>query len=307
MIERIRLCNFQKHEDTRITFDPHVTTFVGPNDIGKSSILRAIRWVMTNKPSGVAFIRDGQNQCKVLMRVDGKSVVRAKGRKGSYIATKGMGGTSSDRRTYKAFGSDLPEPIIRFFNVGNVNFQRQHEQPFWFCLTAGQVSRELNAVVNLDEIDRSLAELSRRVKKARSEVGFCEERVVDIEKEREALLWVPKMSEEWLALCALKNKAKTVASRVKQMQKMLEATEKLRKEVDIEVPDISKLERLRSECFALTRKKEDWVSILEKVEEDRTRAIQLAKELDRMENDLVNKMGGVCPLCGGPMKKTNAS
>ena len=43
-IESLSLHNFQCHEHLDIAFDPQLTTIVGPSDVGKTAILRALKW-----------------------------------------------------------------------------------------------------------------------------------------------------------------------------------------------------------------------------------------------------------------------
>lgn len=55
---KLRIQNFQAHKDTTIEFD-RIATIVGPSDIGKSAVLRALKWVAKNEPKGISFVRDG--------------------------------------------------------------------------------------------------------------------------------------------------------------------------------------------------------------------------------------------------------
>jgi exonuclease SbcC len=50
-INRIRLVNFRQHENTEIEFGPGLTGIVGPNGVGKTTILEAIAWAMYGMPA----------------------------------------------------------------------------------------------------------------------------------------------------------------------------------------------------------------------------------------------------------------
>jgi DNA repair exonuclease SbcCD ATPase subunit len=54
VLEKLIIKGFQKHENRTIEFD-RITCIVGPNDVGKSSILRALFWLTFNRPSGNQF------------------------------------------------------------------------------------------------------------------------------------------------------------------------------------------------------------------------------------------------------------
>src|SRR6266496_2737996 len=49
-LHRIRLQDVFSFQDARLTCDHHVTILVGPNDAGKTNILRALHHVMGRKP-----------------------------------------------------------------------------------------------------------------------------------------------------------------------------------------------------------------------------------------------------------------
>ena len=96
MINQIRLENFQGHVDTRIDLVPGVNVITGQSDAGKSSIVRALWWLLNNRPSGAGVIfrhhdADEKDVVGVSVVVDDGSVV-ARFRKGSdnAYAVKGV-------------------------------------------------------------------------------------------------------------------------------------------------------------------------------------------------------------------------
>jgi exonuclease SbcC len=50
-LNRLHLCNFRQHVDTRIEFDTGITGIIGPNGSGKSTILEAIAWALYGNPA----------------------------------------------------------------------------------------------------------------------------------------------------------------------------------------------------------------------------------------------------------------
>ena len=52
MIKEISIKNFQSHKDSHIELSDGVNIIVGASDSGKSSLIRAIKWLATNRPSG---------------------------------------------------------------------------------------------------------------------------------------------------------------------------------------------------------------------------------------------------------------
>jgi len=45
-LERLRLVNFRQHRDTEVAFGPGLTAIIGPNGVGKSTLLEAVAWAV---------------------------------------------------------------------------------------------------------------------------------------------------------------------------------------------------------------------------------------------------------------------
>jgi len=148
MLTKLDISDFQAHKHLVIDLDPGITTIVGSSDVGKSAILRALRWLATNKPGGEAFIRNGAEETRVKLTVDGHTIARTRGKGNTYHL---------DGTLLEAFSSSVPDEVTKILNLADINFQAQHDSPFWFSETAGEVSRQLNAIVNLGAIDQVLA------------------------------------------------------------------------------------------------------------------------------------------------------
>lgn len=181
MIESIHLRNFQGHGDFLIELDPHVTTIVGPSDTGKSAVIRAIKWVVFNRPSGDAFLKHGKKFVRASLRVDGQEIRRSKGRRNLYAI---------DPQEYLAFGQGVPDEVQSLLNVNEVNFQSQHDPVFWFSLSPSEVSKELNTVVNLGLIDKSFSAISLEKHRTKEKVKFVEERISGFKLKEMSLRWV---------------------------------------------------------------------------------------------------------------------
>ena len=183
MIESLRLHDFQRHSDIKVDLDPLVTVVTGPSDSGKSSVIRALRWLATNLPHGDSFVRDGSDCAWVGVKVDGKRIVRKKG--------KGVNTYVVDGNQYEAFGFDVPQQVQDIVGIGRNNLGLQFDAPFWFGLTPGEVAKELNAVVDLDAIDDVLGSLAAEARAAKAAAGVCGERLAGAEAELTRLMGVP--------------------------------------------------------------------------------------------------------------------
>ena len=68
-IVKMKLENFQSHENTEIDFDKGFNIIIGESRQGKTAILRALRWVLENRPQGKAIIRNGAERASVTLRL----------------------------------------------------------------------------------------------------------------------------------------------------------------------------------------------------------------------------------------------
>lgn len=196
MIEYILVKNFQPHKKFRVDLDPHITTFVGPNDVGKTAIIRALGWLCFNRPSGTDFIRKGSKAAILEIGVDGRRIRRKRGKRQNTYELDG--------KTFKAMGTDVPEPIADLLNVNAINFQSQHDAPFWFSLTPQQVAKELNRVVDLTIIDESLARAATRVRETKTIAEYAKARLSQSRAKRSELRWIKDCRDDYTNICTLR-------------------------------------------------------------------------------------------------------
>jgi chromosome segregation ATPase len=185
MLEFLEIWNAQKHKHYRIEFDPSITTIIGPTGSGKSTLLRMLEFVSLNRqPRKGTWQRDKNKDCIAKLGVDGQIVTREKGKSNNTYYLNDS--------EFKAFGTGVPEPIAKLLNASEINFQRQLSQPYWFLDTAGQVSRYLNSIINLDIIDSTLANAAQAVKSTKNKLTESQRRLDDLKQKKQALQWTVK-------------------------------------------------------------------------------------------------------------------
>lgn len=173
-ITGITIDNFQAHKHLTFNFGQRITSITGASDRGKSAIIRALVWVITNRPSGDSFIRYGADECRVKVTVDNHTVERIKGKKRNVYILDGI--------EFKALKTDVPEEIQKIFNANSNNIQGQFDPIFWFSETAGEVGRNLNRIINLDIIDHTLGELQSDGKKVKTKIDVINGMIAEQEK-----------------------------------------------------------------------------------------------------------------------------
>lgn len=168
MISSIQIQNFQSHKDTRLDLHDGVNIIVGASDSGKSAIVRALKWLVWNKPGGEAFRSNWGGDTDVSVELKGGDIVsRLRAAKANAYVLNGMG--------FKAFGAEPPEEVSKILNLGEVNLQQQLDGPFLLDATPGQVAQYLNSVAHLDTIDAAISNIGKWTREIESRVKHLEE------------------------------------------------------------------------------------------------------------------------------------
>ena len=220
MISKVQLKNYRQHKDLEVELGSGVTTLIGESAVGKSNLVRSILWVADNSPSGDKMINWYADSAIVRITVDGKKVVRKKGRIGNIYKLSG--------KDFKAFGTDVPPAISELFNLSETNFQNQFKYHFWFDLTAGEVSRQLNSIVNLEVIDSTLSNIATLIRSDRSTIQVIEHRLSDANIKVEELSYVDAMDTEFIAIESLQTNITENARGLAVLAKLIESGSKYR-------------------------------------------------------------------------------
>lgn len=215
MIEKINLKNFQAHADTTLEFDKGVNIIVGRSDQGKSSIIRALRWVVENRPTGVAFRKYGAATASVTLTVDGKDITRTRGDKINSYTYSG--------EEYKALRSDVPTNIAEAINFGIANIQTQHEQYFLLQGSAGDAAKTINQIANLQIIGETVRNANSYVAAASRKAQSAEEVLAKANEDVAALEWTVPLMDRVRQVQELSNKIESARSEVSKLQSIIGA------------------------------------------------------------------------------------
>jgi DNA repair ATPase RecN len=74
MIKRITIDDYMAHQHTVLELGPGVTVLTGPNNVGKSAVVEAIRSVAQN-PAPEHVVRHGARQALVRVELDSGEVI----------------------------------------------------------------------------------------------------------------------------------------------------------------------------------------------------------------------------------------
>lgn len=297
MIEKLRLKKFQLHDRQDVDVDPLVTCIVCRTDGGKSALLRALRWVCLNDRRGGSFIGDWGKAPYTLVKltIDGHVVSRKKG--------KGVNQYKLDEKVF-AFGPEgqkVPEEIASLLNIGPHSFQKQHDAPHWLSDTAGKVSRELNAIVDLSVLDEALSRTASALKNARAEVGVSKKRLQEAEAKQQELQWVPTYVAAVAALVDLEEKQQEVRGKANRLEILLCEIQKAALIIEQPLPDVSALIKGQEDLRAVSRQRQRLEVLLNEISAAETILQQASMSLQEAEEELHKAQVGKCPVCGKEM------
>ena len=167
MITRVEIENFQSHRHTVLDFVPGTNVIIGLSDSGKSSILRAILWVLTNRPRGDSFRSTWGGDTRVALHLsDGTVVERIKGSGKNLYVLNG--------EELKAFGADPPEEVKKILAMDEFNIQMQMDPPFLLSLSPGEAARVLNRAASLQAIDKTVSNLRKAYTEAQRNIDYAQ-------------------------------------------------------------------------------------------------------------------------------------
>jgi exonuclease SbcC len=122
---------------------------IGPSDTGKSAIIRALRFTALHEPGTTGLITHGETDLQVGILTPLGGVVRFKNSK-EY-------GYKVGQEKFLACAKQQPKAVSDRLMLTVVNFQGQMDSVFLLALTGGQLAKEINKIVALEDIDKSIS------------------------------------------------------------------------------------------------------------------------------------------------------
>lgn len=171
MINKLEIQNFQSHKNTTLDFVNGVNVIVGVSDCGKSAVLRALRWVMDNKPSGDSIRSVWGGDTMVRITLDSQHTI-------TRMRTNSKNLYYLNDKEFAAFGNDVPDEIKQLLNTSEINIQKQLDKPFMLDSSAGEVAAHFNKVAHLEQIDISMKNINSGIRRLEQEVK-AEERTIE--------------------------------------------------------------------------------------------------------------------------------
>ena len=342
MIESIDIKNFQSHKHSVLEFDPGVNVIVGSSDSGKTAIIRALRWLIWNRPSGDAIRSWWGGDTEVNLTLPTSTISRSKGKENIY---------KLDGIEFKAMRTDVPEEIQKEINFTNINLQQQLDRPFLLDDSPGEIAQHFNKVAQLDVIDLGMSNIQRQLREIEQEDKARRLQLKEAVQELKTYAYLDKMEEEIKAVEYLEKEQtsnfqqseklkkitrelyqieeelstythilelekpisalqdiyksrKTIASRHFELLKLISTLDIIDQEIVL-ANDTLNVEKPLNALLPLIQNKnsiQEKQNILKRLVTDIEETVKKIEETKKKMQELENKMPETCPFCGQSMK-----
>lgn len=190
-ITKIKIENFQSHEDTEFDLSPGVNLIVGSSEGGKSAILRAINFALHNEPRGDDFVRMDKDETRVsIWWSDGCYLCRIKGGSRNSVLIKDKDGFEQG---FERIGTTLPSEALAVLGnppiddeSGPIAYADQHQPLFLVTLSASELPRTISRLTGIDDFEDAAELLNKKANAANKQIKDSARRIEGIDNQLKA-------------------------------------------------------------------------------------------------------------------------
>lgn len=181
--KKLIIDNFQNHKHTEIEFSDGITVFVGKTDCGKTSIFRAIKLLLKNKPRGIGFIsvfapKDKKNKptTKIELTLEDDTVIQ---RIRSENVNKYTIITGDKEENFENFGVNIPPEIKEVIGPCSVkidaetnfdiNISEQLAPPFLLLETPSLKTKVIDKIAKIDILNKAIKNNHNKIQNKNAE------------------------------------------------------------------------------------------------------------------------------------------
>lgn len=263
---KIEITNFQKWKHLNIDFTDGVNCIIAPTDSGKSAIIRALCWVLFNKNYKNLRRKDKNNEVsastsvKLTIEHENETFIVER-----YVDNKTNYYKFNDE-VFKALNKKVPDKIQKLFSVSDINVQTQFDPPFLITSTSGDISKLINEMIGLEEMDAMEQQVNSEMKACLSEEKNLETTISSTQYDLSSFVLLSDFESDY-------NKASSL------YQKIADNDQELRK-IALNVSNIASINSTLSLIRTKTQEEECFHSIgamLKSVQESKEQLDRLRK------------------------------
>lgn len=298
MITSLTILNILSHRNTWLEFSDGVNIIVGPTDSGKSAIIKALKWLVTNRPMGDGLRSHWGGRSVVEVCLDNDVFVRR------YKGNAGNSYTVGDQ-SFNALKGDVPSYVSSCLNLSDINLQTQFDAHFLLTASSGEVAQYFNKIAHLNKIDTALQNIAHWYREEGKRLGYNE---VSLKDALDKLVSYDVLDSIEKQLSLLEEKESERQTLVKQRQDLLTTVNSI-KSVEEKIEDTLFLGDLEEQVRSLLEilkslkevkiRKSDLIDVVNKIEDVEKSLTLLEEKIHILEEQFHNSLGkgSVCPLC----------
>lgn len=208
MLSGITIRGFQSHVETHIPLVAGLNVITGPSDSGKTSLIRTVRWVAFNEPTGEAYVNKKVGEAEATLHLaDGVDITkhRRKGKTAYHLSTIPEPFEKSEVPLEVTQALGITKQTFGDFTTA-LNFSYQLEAPFLISETASAGAKVLGKLSGTEAVDLAIKDVSKETYAARQERLQAEKDVekvdaqlsefMDLQQQREQLEQSGKLLEQ---------------------------------------------------------------------------------------------------------------
>jgi len=299
MIKQLRIQNFRSHKDTKLEFVKGVNCIVGAPDSGKTNIIRAINWVLTNRPLGFRF-HSNFTKDPTVVDIDFED-----GHQISLIKSKSESGYVCNEKEFRAIGSDVPDEVSKISNLTELNLQTQMDKPFLICESPGEVAKVFNRVSKLEKPDLVIASLTTDINSKNKQIKILSVEKTEFEEKLKRFENLPQMKNDLNEIEQIENKRQKIKNEIDELFSIIENIETVKKtmenmiDVDKARKELENINKFYTEIFNKQMKYISLQDIIASAEEVEDKMQNMKMDYKDIQKDFGKflKTIKICPYC----------
>jgi hypothetical protein len=259
-------------------------------------VVRALRWLLWNRPSGESFRSHWGCPTEVRLELDGGWISRARDDKRNAYVVNGQ--------VLNAVKLQVPSEVSDFFKVDTINFQFQSDPPFLLGNSPGERANYIQKITHMNVVFIAEDLLRQKIKRLNIEIVRWKFQVDELTSELSRYPDLPSIHKE---IQELKQKEEELEKRKRSLIDLIQKIEDHRK-IQSEIKALRVYMKLSKRIKRLDKKisqKEDQIQRYNRLRDllnefrrvitDLNRTEELLSRLKARWNEILPE---VCPICG---------
>ena len=225
-IKSITLENFQSYKNQTINLKPGLNLVLGTSDAGKSTILRAISFVLHNYPKRDTFIHWGEKEMRVTLEFsDGAKVTRIKGEGVNAIEAVDSKGNIYQKNK---IDTEIPDDIREILGNppqddlnGLISYADQFSKMFLVDLSPTDLPRALSNLTKIEVLEDSAKQLMSNYKSIDKQIKVDEKEYDKLLNESQSYSYVNDYEKKLARLSQAIIEVQNLENSISDMQKII--------------------------------------------------------------------------------------